>query len=70
MIPFHKLLLLLRLGQARLSVAYHLQDIERSKLGLAKAFAAYDEAQTALGLLDCDDAQRLEPPTFLLKVRK
>jgi len=62
-----ELLLLIRFGQARLSVAYYLQDIDRAKAGLAKAFTAYDDAKAALGTFEVEDQPT--PPTFLLRNR-
>lgn len=62
-----ELLLLMRFGQAKLSVAYHLQDIDRSKRGLAKAFDSYDAARAALEIFERDGQHRPPPPRFLLK---
>jgi len=64
---FYELLLLIRFGQARLSIAYHLQDIERAKSGLAKAFSAYDDAKAALEVFDTEEAPA--PPAYLLRAR-
>jgi hypothetical protein len=63
-----ELLRIIRFGQAKLSVAYHLQDIERSKRGLAKAFDAYDAAKAALDHHDAADPAP-EPPLYLIRGR-
>ena len=63
MIALRELLRLMRVGQARLSVAYHLQDLERAKTGLAKSFAALDRAEADLTIHN--NAPTVDPPTFL-----
>ena len=64
-IALRELLRLMRVGQARLSVAYHLQDLERAKTGLAKSYAALDRAEAELAIHDAEPARVI--PSFLLK---
>jgi len=64
-----ELLLTLRYGQARLSIAYHLHDIERAKAGLAKAYAAHDTAAAELTLLELEASPPRDIPARLFKVK-
>lgn len=58
---------LLRYGQARLSVAYHLHDLDRARAGLAKAYAAHDAALAELHIhaLPLHDSERPIPASLL-----
>jgi uncharacterized small protein (DUF1192 family) len=66
MTSLRDLLRLLRLAQAQMSVAYYQRDIERSKCGLAKAFAARDAALAAVRIHEVPQRDS-EPPRYLLK---
>jgi hypothetical protein len=62
-----ELLRLIRVGQCRLSVAYHLGDLERAKTGLAKSYDALDRAEAELAIHETEPT--VEPPVFL-RVKK
>lgn len=63
MIAIRELLRLIRVGQCRLSVAYHLHDLERAKSGLAKSYDALDRAEAELAIHSGEPT--IEPPMFL-----
>lgn len=57
---------LMRLAQAQMAVAHYQRDIERSKAGLAKAFAARDAALAAVRIHEVPQRDS-EPPRYLIK---
>lgn len=60
---------LLRYAQARMAVAYHHRDLERARVGLAKAYAAHDAALADLRAHEGAATIPPEPPRFLLLTR-
>jgi len=67
---FRDLLRLLHVARCRLCVAYHLQDLERAKVGLARSFAAPDAAEADLAIHDQQERSSDAPPMYLLKETK
>ena len=66
MIALRDFLRLMRLAQAQMAVAHYQRDIERSKHGLAKAYAARDAALAAVRIHEAPQRDS-EPPRYLLK---
>ena len=64
---FREMLRILRAAQCRLSVAYHLQDLERAKEGLARSFAALDAAEAEVMIHDQAERSDNAPPIYLIR---